>query len=100
MFFKSKKPKEVLCIYSKGNLLYQGEIKDIPLKESVILQKSVAFFDDPDPCYIHRSAVRVRLTEELLREIQLETSLPHCPLMAEYVDLPLMDAFTFTLEHD
>ena len=100
MFFKSKKPTEVLCIYSKGNLLYQGEIKDIPLKESVILQKSVAFFDDPDPCYIHRSAVRVRLTEELLREIQLETSLPHCPLMSEYVDLPLMDAFTFTLEHD
>ena len=61
--------------------------------------KSIAFFDDPDPCYIHRSAVRVRLTEELLREIQLEASLTRCPLMAEYVDLPRMDAFTFTIEH-
>ena len=98
MFFKSKKPKEILCIYSKGKLLYQGELKDIPLKESVILEKSLAFFDDPYPCYIHRSAVRVRLTEELLREIQQETALSHCPLITEYVDLPHMEEFTFISE--
>lgn len=98
MFFKSKKPKEILCIYSKDKLLYQGELKDIPLKESVILEKSIAFFDDADPCYIHRSAVRVRLTEELLREIQQSTALSQCPLINEYVDLLQMEEFTFTLE--
>lgn len=50
---------------SNGSVLYSGRWNDLPLAEEVILKKSVEFFDDADPCYIHRNAVRVRLISEL-----------------------------------
>ncbi|MCI8624318.1 MAG: hypothetical protein HFG26_11765 [Provencibacterium sp.] len=48
-----------------GVLLFEGELQDIPLREEMILQKSIEFFDDPSPCYIHRGAVMNRLYMEL-----------------------------------
>ena len=68
MFFKAKKSSlkalPLLRLYVESRLIYDGLLKDLPLKEEIILQKSVEFFDDPDPCHIHRSAVRVRLVAE------------------------------------
>lgn len=34
--------------------------------ESVMIEKSVEFFGDPEPCMIHRSAVQSRLFSEIL----------------------------------
>ena len=45
--------------------VYRGTLTDLPLKEEIILEKSEEFFNDPNPCFIHRSAVRVRLLAEL-----------------------------------
>lgn len=61
------KKKTVLYVNLKGTdgVLYSGKWTDIPLAEEWILKKSVEFFDDADPCYIHRNAVRVRLVAEL-----------------------------------
>lgn len=71
MLFK-KKTQTIphIQIFSGDLLLYDGPLKDLPLKESVIIEKSIFFFDDPEPCYIHRGAVQVRLAEELRRELQ------------------------------
>ncbi len=51
-------------------ILYTGTLEEIPLKEQVILEKSDEFFNDPNPCFIHRGAVRVRLTAELEEAMQ------------------------------
>ncbi|NCC44978.1 MAG: hypothetical protein EOM18_15685 [Clostridia bacterium] len=71
MLFHHKKsaPLPHIQIFFQDNCLYQGLLKDIPIKDSVIIEKSILFFDDPEPCNIHRTAVRVRLTEELQREL-------------------------------
>ena len=69
MFFKKKKSiLPTLSLFRKTDALYEGYLKDLPLKEEIILEKSIQFFSDPEPCHIHRSAVAPRLTEELYQK--------------------------------
>ena len=67
MFFRKKKKEPyILLDISAGNInLNKVKITDLPLKESVIIQKSVELYDDPSPCYIHKNAVSAVLYEEL-----------------------------------
>jgi len=51
-------------------LLFSGELLDLPLKEEWILKKSIEFFDDHAPCYLHRSAVTVRLLDEIWEVVE------------------------------
>lgn len=70
MFFKKKTAAPALPsirIRSGEKVIYEGLLKDIPIKEKVLIEKSIYFFDDREPCFIHRDAVRVRLTEERTR---------------------------------
>ena len=89
MFFKKQKSETKLpsvSVQGPDRTLYEGLLKDIPLKDSVIIQKSIYFFDDPEPCYIHRGAVRVRLTHELHEELLASGSTTPGPKMCEYAD--------------
>ena len=65
MFVKKKEKEECIRICLNGVEIYRGTMTDLPLKEEIILGKSDEFFNDPNPCFIHRSAVRVRLLAEL-----------------------------------
>lgn len=96
MFFKKKKQLPTIQLYYANQLLFDGFLKDIPLKESVILEKSIAFFDDPEPCHIHRGAVRTRLTAEIQRELEnsSDTSVPG-PLLIQYTDFASIDTYNF-----
>lgn len=64
MFLKPKK-KRYLTVTQNETLLYEGLWNELPLTEEIILEKSVEFFDDREPCAIHREAVHVRLLAEL-----------------------------------
>ena len=92
MFFKKKNHVPVLELFSGDKQIYNGYLKDIPLKEAVILEKSVEFFNDPEPCHIHRGAVRVRLTAEIQQEIENQKD-PSCPgpLLKRYANFEHMD---------
>lgn len=92
MFFKKKNHIPKLELYSGGEQIYDGFLKDIPIKETVILEKSVEFFNDPEPCHIHRGAVRVRLTAEIQLEIenQKEPDQPG-PLLKRYANFDSID---------
>lgn len=93
MFFKHKQILPELKLYRNNELIYQGYLKDVPLKEAVILTKSVEFFDDPEPCHIHRSAVRTRLTAEIQKEFAQNRGLGHPgPLLLSYTDFDAIDA--------
>lgn len=68
---KQKSIKETTVIwYNGGTCNRTYDLGDIPIKEEVIIQKSIDFFSDPEPCYIHRGAVVVRLNEEIIRAIK------------------------------
>ena len=91
MFFKKKTAAPALPsvrIRSGEKVIYEGLLKDIPIKEKVLIEKSIYFFDDPEPCFIHRDAVRVRLTDELHKELLGETSGKPGGLLLTYADLP------------
>ncbi|MDR2185167.1 MAG: hypothetical protein LBO80_05800 [Treponema sp.] len=48
-----------------GELLYEGPLNGLSFPEKLIIAKSIYFFNDEEPCFIHRSAVAARLFEEL-----------------------------------
>ena len=64
MFLKSRKKRYLIVTQNKA-LLYEGFWDELPIAEKVIIEKSIEFFDDREPCVIHRTAVHVRLMAEL-----------------------------------
>lgn len=69
LFKKEHKKKESqgkkIRVTGGGQVLYEGKLEGLPLREEIILAKSEEFFNDPAPCYIHRGAVSIRLYLEL-----------------------------------
>lgn len=63
--FGKKKQKLKIELWGDGKLLYRGNTEELPLNREAILKKSEEFFSDPNPCYIHETAVRIRLTGEI-----------------------------------
>jgi hypothetical protein len=64
-----KKSKDMLAlrfIGFDGSTLLQCPLTSLPLRDDAVLRLSVEFFDDPEPCMIHRSAVMSRMYMELL----------------------------------
>ena len=90
MFFRKKSAAPALPsvrILAGDNVVYEGLLKDLPIKETVLIEKSISFFDDPEPCFIHRNAVRVRLTEELHQELLCENNPNPGPLLISDANL-------------
>ena len=66
MLFKKKPVKrKKFSIFAGGKEVFRAPLLELPLKEEVIIEKSIQFFDDPEPCYIHRGAVVARLADEI-----------------------------------
>lgn len=53
-------------IIGKDNcILYEGNLYKLPIAESIVVQKSIEYFNDPEPCFLHKSAVIKRLYYEI-----------------------------------
>jgi len=91
-----KKVKILKFCDIKGNVLLEKKVSSLPLKEQTIIKKSIEFFNDPEPCMIHRSAVMKRFFIELecfLENAMLtnvfEIKYAYLPKsLKEYLDLP------------
>ncbi|MDR0450684.1 MAG: hypothetical protein LBH26_05425 [Treponema sp.] len=82
---------EVQILGREGAPIFDGPLQSLRFPEKLIIEKSVEFFRDPEPCFIHRSAVVSRLVAELdllLREdpdLSLEALEEKCPAyLGEY----------------
>lgn len=87
----------VHMVDQEDKLIFQKKITALPLREEVIIENSIKYFDDPEPCMIHRSAVMKRIYMEIqdffLRELNQQ---PHCCLswkevpseIRSYLELP------------
>ena len=70
---KKKRPpgfSEIGITDERGASLFEGALNDLDFPEKLIIAKSIYFFHDEAPCFIHRSAVVSRLVSEL--ELALE----------------------------
>ena len=68
MFKRGEKTKNlpVLRLYAEdGHLLYDDRLDAFPFPEAVMLEGCEEFFDDPNPCEIHRRALQLRLCAEI-----------------------------------
>ena len=90
MFGLKSKSKETVSecrnieVRLDDKVLFSGDLMDLPLKDEWVIKKSIEFFNDPEPCFIHRSAVTIRLLNEIW-DSAIESG------MAEsvYIDYPL-----------
>ena len=57
-------------VLAEGVRIYAGHFEEIPIGEEFMLSKSMELFGDPEPCSIHRGAVRTELLRELNRLFQ------------------------------
>jgi hypothetical protein len=83
---------DVQILNGQGTLLFEGPLQNLRFSEKLIIKKSIQFFHDPEPCFIHRSAVASRLFAELdllLKEqpdISTEALEKDCPgYLDEYI---------------
>ena len=68
MFGKKKRaaPRPTITIWDDGdNALYDGPLTGLRLTDDTVVRLSIHFFNDPEPCEIHRSAVLSRVFTEL-----------------------------------
>lgn len=55
------KPSLRIHILNQEEEIYKGKLMHYPFKEKVILKYSKEYFNDSNPCYMHRSAVLSRI---------------------------------------
>jgi hypothetical protein len=82
---------DVQILDGEGKPIFNGPLQGLRFPEKLIIGKSIEFFRDPEPCFIHRSAVASRLVAELdllLREqpeLSVEDLEKSCPAyLGEY----------------
>ena len=78
---KKEKPdgrrKYRLTLYDADmKVLYCDCLEHLPLPESLVLACSEEFFNDPDPCEIHRRAVALRLYGEVIEAVPPDQIVP------------------------
>jgi len=62
----------LLTIKRNDEVVYQGNILDMPIKSDWIIKKSIELFDDDDPCIIHKSFVIKKYVDEFLKLTDLK----------------------------
>jgi len=80
---KHKEQERDLEVRLEGNVLFSGDLTDLPLKDEWVIKKSIEFFNDPEPCFIHRGAVSVRLLNEIW-----DSAAPGGGVESEYAEFP------------
>ncbi|HEY8364387.1 MAG TPA: hypothetical protein VIK84_02335 [Haloplasmataceae bacterium] len=88
-----------VTVKKENEVIFQGNILDLPFKEEYIIKKSIEVFDDDDPCIIHKSYVIKLFVDDLLSKTNLRTSktvnLQDYKADLEYLNIDLDNCFIF-----
>ncbi|MGI6106365.1 MAG: hypothetical protein ACOX8B_00265 [Lachnospiraceae bacterium] len=69
MLKKKRKKIRTLTLKSGDRVLYDGPLAELPLTGQAILDASIRYFNDPEPCEIHSSAARLRIAADFADEL-------------------------------
>lgn len=81
--FKRKKKEVVLFIDGKS----AAPLTKFTLSEKVTIALSIKYFNDPEPCHIHREAVRQRVCMQLMQAYLNKGKIAVCELPVELLDV-------------
>ena len=78
MFGKKRRKTEcqIIARDASGATLLAQSASEFQLPEDVTLDLSIEFFNDPQPCEIHRAAVRWRAIQQLQESCQKNVDIP------------------------
>ena len=62
---KRRQDRRIVVRDERGNVLLSADESDYVIPEAGVLRLSMEFFNDPEPCEIHRAAVRSRSLQHL-----------------------------------
>lgn len=91
-----KRIEFIQFINMQSDVILEKKLITLPINEALLIEKSIEFFNDPEPCMIHRSAVMKRLyieignyIENLLQKNINEIYISSLPdFFKEYLNLP------------
>lgn len=66
---KPKKATMFSLMDANENEIMRGNVQELKLTEEAVIRMSERYFNDPDPCFIHREAVRKRAVMEIMGRI-------------------------------
>lgn len=92
--------QKVVIMNSDQLVIYEGKALDMPIKMDAIRVKSMALFNDPDPCIIHQSYAIHHLVTPLLKLLNKNeiTKLSDLVIDITWIDLPGIDQCTIVLK--
>lgn len=62
---RAKTVQQLSLLAADGTALLSVPVQEMPIPEACVIELSEQFFHDPEPCEIHRGAVRLRAVAEL-----------------------------------
>ena len=79
---KRKADYRIAALDASGAVLCEALSEDFQIPEAATLALSVEFFNDPQPCEIHRAAVRWRALQQLREAVPTGERVPVATLDA------------------
>lgn len=92
--------KQRILVKKADNILFDGKLINIPIKESCIVEKSIELFDDDDPCIIHKSYIAKEYASTILDLLNSQKTLfvkAHLDTLA-FLDFDDLDTLTLELK--
>lgn len=90
--------KQRILVKKEDNILFDGKLINIPIKEASIVEKSIELFDDDDPCIIHKSYIAKEYATTILDFLNDQKTLSVSAHLDALNFLDFDDLETLTLE--
>jgi len=75
--------------------LFSGDVCGLGFTSEHIVERSIAWFNDPSPCYRHRAAVEQRIIIELVDFLSRKSALGVHQLLLNQLPHDLRNAFAY-----
>ncbi|MBU3092388.1 hypothetical protein K2F40_13035 [Clostridium sp. CM028] len=58
-------PRNIKITDNDNCILYEGNLYKLPVAENIIIEQSIEYFNDSEPCFLHKSAVTKKIYYEI-----------------------------------
>ncbi|MEC9485020.1 MAG: hypothetical protein UMR38_03985 [Candidatus Izemoplasma sp.] len=89
-----------LLITKNDKIIFDSKLLNIPIKEDILIKRSIELFDDEDPCIIHQSYIVKEFAQKLLELFDASTIIEGEQYQDDlnFLDFTDIDQLTFRLE--